>query len=331
MPDIITHYLFGLDTSNAIKKAPLYTIIKAHRGLFFIGLQGPDPIYYHQLQKKNTHHTLASRMHTEKTQDFLLNCISFTKKHVETPEIFEPCIAYVSGLICHYVLDRLAHPYIFYLGGRFLEDHPESFQYKGLHKHIELAIDTLLLEQKFNLKANSFKVHKHILKEKNIPEAILLLYNEVLFATYAVPHGDKIFKEAYKDFRHYFKLTYDRIGIKKATTTLASPFMPSKLSPFLKFFSYYNCTHEFIDYLNKGKKVWLHPVTGNVYTFSFHDILHNALKQSSNLLLSVYAFTQSELSYEELLELLPDVSYLTNLPTSDSRPMIYFSDLWTQF
>lgn len=325
MPDIITHYLFGLDTTNTIKSSPIYKLIKDHRSLFFIGLQGPDPMYYHAPYKKTNHSDIGKLMHTEKTGEFLISALSYTKKLINTPD-FEPCMSYVSGLLCHYVLDSMCHPYIFHIGGRYQKDDDSTRKYQGLHKKIELAIDALLLEEKFNMDAHSFKIDKHILKQQSIPPVILDMYEETLFGVYAVPNGGTIFKQSYADFRSYYKLTYDKLGIKKTFARSVSPMLPKAISSHVNTFSYHKCVDEFSNYLNSNKEVWLHPVTGNVYTFSFKDLLHNALKRSSALLIAAYAFTGSELTYDELQSYLPSISYLTGLPVEDDRPMTYFSD-----
>lgn len=325
MPDIITHYLFGLDTTNSIKSSPLYKLIKGQRGLFFVGLQGPDPMYYHAPFKKNNFIDIAKLMHTEKTSDFLIGCLSYAKKLVGTPD-FEPCMSYVSGLLCHYVLDSMCHPYIFYIGGRYLKEDDSTRKYQGLHKKIELAIDALLLEEKFNMKADSFKINKHVLKQLSIPPVILDMYEETLFSVYAIPNGGTIFKQSYSDFRSYYQFTFDKLGVKKVFAQSLSPILPKSISPFTSTFSYHKCIDEFSNYLNSNKEVWLHPVTGNVYTFSFKDLIHNSLKRSSLILMQAYAFTQSELSYDEMLECVPNVSYLTGLDLEDTRPMTYFSD-----
>lgn len=326
MPDIITHYLFGLDTSKNIKSSPLYKIIKGHRGLFFVGLQGPDPMYYHSPYKKNNFSHIATMMHTEKTGDFLIASLSYTKKLVDTPELFEPCISYVSGLLCHYILDSMCHPYIFYIGGRYLKDDETTHKYLGLHKKIELSIDSLLLEEKFDMKAESFKVYKHILKQQAIPKVILDMYDETLFNVYAYNNGGDIFNASYIDFRNYYKFTFDRLGVKKLLAHSISPVLGKNLSNYATTFSYHKCVDEFSNYLNSSKEVWLHPVTGNVYTFSFKDLIHNSLKRSSSLLINAYDFTQSDISYDELISCIPQVSYLTGLSTEDPRPMYYFSD-----
>lgn len=324
MPDTISHYLFGLDTTKNIADSPLYKIIKEYRNLFFIGCQGPDPMYYHKPYKKENYSYIASRMHNEQTGFFLSSALCYVKKLKDTPERFEPCLAYVCGLLCHYVLDTTTHPYIFYLGGRYIPEDPSTEKYKAIHRQIELAIDALLLQEIFGLKANNFKIHKHILKDLTIPEVILDMYDELLFSIYAIPNGSTVFKQSYQDFRNYFKVTYDHFGMKKHLASTVFTFLPNKLSSYSDAFSYYNCVDEFTNYLNAEKNVWLHPVTGNVYTYSFKDLLRNAHKFSSKLLVGTWAFLNSEITLEELEALLPNISYLTGLPLKDTRPMQYF-------
>lgn len=329
MPDIITHYIFGLDTAQNLKHTPLYPCLKENRDLFLIGLQGPDPIYYHHLRKKDNKAYVASKMHTEKTGDFLISALCQIKKYDIESKEFSQGLSYLSGFICHYILDSMAHPYVFYLGGCYLEDVPETRKYMGLHRKIELAIDTILCEERFSIKSSNFKVHKHILKNIKIPECITTMFDETLFLNYGINGGGAIFKDAYEDIRTYYKITYDRFGTKKAFATLVSPLLPKSTSPFVGSFSYFNCINPTFDYMNLEKRVWLHPVTGNVYTFSFYDILRNANKKSNFLLQAAYDFATSKISAEEFRSLLPNISYLTGLPTEDTRPMKYISNDYT--
>lgn len=324
MPDTISHYLFGLDATKIITDSSLYKVIKEHRNLFFIGCQGPDPMYYHKPYKAHNFSYIASKMHNEHTGYFLSSALCFIKKYKDTPEVYEPCLAYICGMLCHYALDTTSHPYIFYLGGRYLSDDPSTEKYKGVHKQIELALDALLLQEIFGIKAHKFKIHKHILKDITLPDVILNMYEELLFSIYAISSGATIFKASYQDFRNYYKLTYDTIGLKKNLAMTISPLFPKKITGFADIFSYHQCVDEFTNYLNAEKNVWLHPVTGNVYTYSFKDLIRNAHKVSSRILLGAEAFLNSEISLEELEALLPNISYLTGLPLSDTRPMQYF-------
>lgn len=324
MPDIISHYLFGLDTTKQIQDNAIYQAIKSNRNLFFIGCQGPDPMYYHKPYKKHNFSFIAARMHTEDTGYFLSSALCYVKKYRDTPAIYEPCLAYVAGLLCHYALDTSCHPYIFYLGGHYVADNPASHKYQGLHKQIELALDDLLLEETFGIHADHFKVHKHIVKPISLHESILKMYEELLFGIYAIPNGGAIFQSSYQDLRNYYRLTYDRLGFKKQLMLTAAPLVRHPLITDTQHFSYHHCVDAYTDYLNTAKHVWLHPVTGNVSTYSFKDLLRNAHKVSYRLLQNSEAFLNSDLSLEGLEAVLPNISYLTGLPSSDTRPMQYF-------
>ena len=143
------------------------------------------------------------------------------------------------------------------------------------------------------------------------------MFDETIFLNYGITDGGQTFKEAYKNTRTYYKLTYDRFGAKKALASLL---------PFAHSFSYYNCLTPDFDYMNRNKRVWLHPITGNVYTFSFYDILRNANKKSTALLQAAYDFATSHITADEFRALLPNVSYLTGLPVEDTRPFKYISN-----
>ena len=324
MPDIITHYLFGLDTTQNLKQSPIYKIIKENKNLFLIGLQGPDLMYYSTLPPKQSKAPIGLKMHTEKTGDFVLSLLSHLKRYDTSSKEFQENLSYISGFMCHYILDSMAHPYIFYLGGRY-DETPDTIKYETLHKKIELAIDTLLLEQKFDLKAHRFKIHHHILKNITLPYSILSMYDEAMFLIYEINNGGNIFSKAFKDARNYFLLTYDTLGAKKMLAEAATPFLPKHLNVLKSSFSYHDCVNPDIDYMNVQKTVCRHPVTGNLYTFSFNDILRNAIKKSTLLLQAAYDFSISKLSTEDFAELMPNISYLTGLPTSDTRPMKYIS------
>lgn len=329
MPDIITHYIFGLDTMQSIKHTSICKCINKNRDLFLLGLQGPDPFYYHRLLKKDNKAYIASRMHTEKTGDFLMSALCYIKKLEPSDKAFNECLSYISGFVCHYILDSMLHPYIFYFGGRRIDGIPETYAYTGLHRKIELAIDTILCMEKLNVKSSSFKVGQTVLKLGTPPESLRNLLNNTLFLNYGISEGGQLFNESYKDMKTYFKLTYDPLGTKKGFAKMSSPFISKDIQPLADAFSYHNCVNPCFDYMNRAKRVWLHPITGNVYTFSVYDIIRNAGKKSVTLLQAIYDFVTGDLSSEDLRILIPNISYLTGLSVEDTRQMKYISSSYT--
>ncbi len=298
MPDIMTHYFFGLDTTNNLKNLSIYPIIKEHRQLFFVGLQGPDPIYFHGLFKKENYHQIATTLHTEKTDEFIISMFKYYNTIEKNSTAANQIIAYISGFLCHYILDATTHPYVFYLGGKYDKNCPETKKFEGLHQHIEVAIDTLILKEKYNLTPSQFKIFKHILKLDKLPDCILEMYKYSLDNTYQIQNGDIIIKEAYRDYKNYYKLTFDKFGFKKKIGALIMPLLPENLHQFTKTFSYYDCVTEDFDYLNLEKNAWLHPITGTLFICSFKDLQNKALKKITKLLTTVDDFTEDLIDFE---------------------------------
>ena len=53
-------------------------------------------------------------------------------------------LAYLYGSICHYILDKKCHPYIYYYSGDVNQDSRKS----GAHEKMEVAIDAYMLKYK---------------------------------------------------------------------------------------------------------------------------------------------------------------------------------------
>lgn len=294
MPGPITHYLFGLETSKHIKPLPVYKIIKQNRSLYLLGLQGPDPIKYYATKKSNLSY-ICTLMHTDKTRDFILSALTYIKNLNPDSEEYNECLSYMCGFICHFVLDYMLHPYIYYISGK------EPLH----HQKVELGIDAEFLKEKFDLDAKHLKINKHVLKDIDLNLNICKLYGETLLAIYNVEKGGDLFKASYKDMRRHYSFH------------LAS--FVSKLLHSLQTLQIEENT-----YLNKQKRVWHHPVTGNVYTFSVDQIFHNAMKMCYGLLQSAYEYVYCETSYDDLKYIVPNVSYYTGMPLEDKREMKYF-------
>lgn len=120
MPDIITHILCGEKTVEKIYDATLRNEVINRRKLFNIGCQGPDIFLYYKIwpwSKHDQFSNLGELLHKEKTGDFLYESILYLGQFQNNSEEFYDLFTYIIGLICHYNLDRLSHPYINYFSG----------------------------------------------------------------------------------------------------------------------------------------------------------------------------------------------------------------------
>ncbi len=131
MPAIAAHYQLG-QMALALLPNDLASPLKDEQPLFALGCQGPDLLFYYQPWHQNPISSYGHFLHNQKAADFiapLLNSRTLTKKQQ----------AYLAGFICHYALDKAAHPLI----NRLKPD--------GIgHRFIESAFDYIIIE-KFNL------------------------------------------------------------------------------------------------------------------------------------------------------------------------------------
>lgn len=103
MPANYAHYRFGkelLGTMPAEAKA----CIQRFRRMYDMGLQGPDFFYYYFPWMKTSVGSLGGKFHNQSGQEFFL--------HATKVATSEAARAYLYGLLGHYCLDSLAHPYI---------------------------------------------------------------------------------------------------------------------------------------------------------------------------------------------------------------------------
>lgn len=106
MPAIYAHYRFG---KLLLPKLPadVRGAIMRHRQLFDAGLQGPDFLFYYKPTAKNPISALARTFHQQSGATFFSAACRTLRGDAGEPEQ-----AYLYGLLGHYCLDSLCHPFI---------------------------------------------------------------------------------------------------------------------------------------------------------------------------------------------------------------------------
>lgn len=135
MPAVLTHYKF-------------YELCGNTSDIGFLGAQGPDPFFFRGLgvipkyskqRKFGTYlHEIDPYLAFSYYIDYIKNCNNNKEKNILTE--------FVLGLLAHYTLDRICHPYIWYTSG-FATKNDNDIKYKTSHARIESAIDTLIMDK----------------------------------------------------------------------------------------------------------------------------------------------------------------------------------------
>lgn len=131
MPTTYTHDAFG---KSVYQKLPeeIRQVINRHKMAYLIGLHGPDLLFYFRPYEKNDVNQRGHEMHEEEAAGFFKK---EKKKYLETRD--EELLAYLTGFICHFMLDSTCHPYI----SRYMEDTGAG------HDEIETDLDRFLMER----------------------------------------------------------------------------------------------------------------------------------------------------------------------------------------
>ncbi len=164
MPSTYAHYKFGQTVLEKLNNKQLADKINQNKELFFIGLHGPDILFYYEPLRKNEVNSLGYEMHTKPAKDFFQRSKTIVKSKDQNGEY----LSYIVGFICHFILDGECHGYINGLSsiGRIS------------HTKIEVEFDRMLLgsEGKNPLKA---KLTEHIKIDQKNSEIIAQFFDLV--------------------------------------------------------------------------------------------------------------------------------------------------------
>lgn len=110
MPAIVTHDQFGREALT--KPYASFLSSKREQKAFRLGNQGPDPLFYCVANPSlASYGHLGSQMHHERPAAFLC---ALHRNLAHLPATAQPVArAWAAGFVCHYLLDRTAHPLVY--------------------------------------------------------------------------------------------------------------------------------------------------------------------------------------------------------------------------
>lgn len=128
MPSTYAHYRFGAELLTRLPPELRRSAVR-FRQLYDMGLHGPDLFYYESPLGKGA---LGAKFHAQTGKAFFERVCRSMKLNPS-----EGATAYLCGVLAHYALDSLSHPFI----------HRMAAEGKGTHTQIEVEFDRYLLEK----------------------------------------------------------------------------------------------------------------------------------------------------------------------------------------
>lgn len=312
MPDIWTHILCGTKTIEIIENEELYLEIMNRVNIFKFGTQGPDIFYYYRFWKGingSGGKMLGRLMHTNRTGEFLINCLKYLKC-LSNSNAYLELLTYIMGFISHYSLDSIAHPYIYYYALSQSNDNDTTYLVNSYHKKLEIIIDTIYQSENLDLSSGGIPPYKAIDLGICVPNIIADCLVSEIEHIYNFSIKKRIINDAYRDMKVGLKLLYDPTNIKLKMVKL--------LEKLLKTPGRYSCAiypihvDNNFDYMNNIHNEWK-PLYNNqeVFSDSFNDLFNRAVLESRNKIRASIDFLDGKISEFELTSFFPNISYLT--------------------
>ena len=308
MPDILSHIFMGYDVLNKLSETNKFkSSARMHPGLFNDSLQGPDPFLYSEIfpWNRSSLSGIGNRMHKEKTGEFLMGMLNDLAICKDCTDMKSACIF---GLICHYSMDTICHPYIFFFSGfDYTGQDPE---YAAHHKRLETILDILLAE-KMLCKAPKLIDRSAFLETS---DDVLCAYGDFskwISHLYGKTISASEILKSLKTMKLSLRLLHDPFGFKKPLFALTDSFLGTK--GLCRASVYDTEKIKSIDYANTANKRWRHPVTGEYSNKSFFDLYQDAVSHAVVRISAADSYIKGDLEKSKLEKIFPNLDYDTGL------------------
>ncbi len=275
-----------------------------------LGAMGPDPFYYVIASNQRAKaRRLGDAFHEKTINALFATMLDFVARRRSTA-----LESYVYGYLTHFALDVSAHPYVHYhVGDARLEPGSDA-----LHLRFERAIDARLIQEDTGASPDRLAC-KRFFPVSRVPRDICALIDHIALECFDISGAGDVYALGYRRMRFVFShLVRDRTGVKTALLSLLDRLRQT--GPRFVDVTFRTATKSRFDVLNRDRRVWHHPVSGEPSRKSFDDLYLDAYDEANRLIGAVKAhFETGDTLYVRTL--FGNRSLRTGLDVGDARPM----------
>ena len=184
MAGFATHIIFGDEVLGELADPMLSSIVRKHKGVFGTGCQGPDLFLYNVAMLISDHQkNLGSRMHGENTGRFFACLLQMVWERKDILG-FEVGLSYFMGILAHYTMDTIIHPFV---GARIGYDPEEPCSQKETmpkHHRLESMIDAQMLAVKAQMLPSAYQPEKALELSRLEREVLTEILSEAVGQAY---------------------------------------------------------------------------------------------------------------------------------------------------
>lgn len=263
----------------------------------------------------------ANYFHTNDSQMFFINLINYIKEHNLINDS-DTC-SFLVGTICHYELDSIIHPYIYYKTGLFNRKDKSTYKYNNVHTFMESFLDNDMVRRRENINPYKFNIGKFCFDRGKFSKELDGTIDYTFDVTFNLKGMSKIYYKSLKQMKRYLMLfRRDPYAIKKFFYKLIDTFTSRSTFRF-EAVSYNYPLIDRHNFLNEDHKLWRNPcIYRETSKDSFLDLYLKALKEAKVLVCASFDYIEGK--EMDLEQVFTNKSYVTGLDCNDKRELKYF-------
>ena len=297
MPDIVVHAAFGREVKQAL---PEEIREKLADGPYTFALFGPDLWFLYRPWKRRDGR--GRMMHTTRPGAFLMALADRVRESAAPEDLF----SYLAGFLCHYALDSATHPYIIHMT-------EEKHRFPRGHMSFEHSLDMEEL-RRAGLEGRRHAVTGSFFPVCRLPESIRPDIDAVFRSVYGWRNCWSALNHSARRHHLVYRVIENPAGLFSRLARLTR-------HPQMKSFSYYESHFNGFDVENNRRQAWTRSHEPSVSSSAtFAELRAEALEQALRMIEAAYrCLFLSEISREELKNIIGNRSYLSGLDAEDPR------------
>lgn len=324
MASSLTHAYFILDVYERLGMNSKELLIDS-KELLKTSAQSMDVLFFYNLtnfKKGKKMRDFGHFFHRHKTFEFLETLINYIKYNgfQYDPEV----IAFLYGMVSHYILDSTIHPYVVYRTGYFDKDNKETYKYNQLHGEMESYFDDYLVMIRENMKPWKFKCHDFCFNVEKIGDGLKEVMDFTYREVWNIDHFHTYYLTSIRQMKFFYRVfRYDPFGFKRKFYQLVDFVCPKSLLRKVPL-SYRMKMQENKWFLNLEHKRWYNPTDKRTTsTESLLEIYTSSLDHCVKTIREINQFLYYDKKIN-LKKLLQNNSYITGKDCSQKRELKHF-------
>jgi len=315
MGEFLTHVIQAERVLERIESRRVMEGIRADLRLFRLGAQGPDPLFFHHCfpgDGKGRLTEVGNTLHASRTGAFLIHGARQLSP-VSWSAAWMQLAAYLCGMVCHYCLDRILHPYVNAVSGNWIWS-TAGIPMQTTHGEVETQLDVLLWREAGHGSAARTRTAGMCTPPKEWPEVVVNFWVTALYEVFNLSVTEAELAEVARDFHRGHAILYDPRGVKKRLVLwidglTGGAFHPAKMPYPVK-------ENPEIDWKNVKRRFWSQPeLPETKRSESVDDLMEMAVNEAANAINGIFAVLFRGVGRLETW--LPDLDYNSDLPCKD--------------